>query len=94
MGYALGPSEYFAFVEGVEKYLESDFVRQVKDVDFGQWELPFEAILIELMKLRKDQTAINDALVRYLAVEAGIVEAGVLDADTWQKFCHWANLDQ
>lgn len=85
-----GLNEYRIFVESVAKHLEADILQQAKDVEYGQWELPFEAVLLELMKCSKHNICFDNDLVNRLAIEADIIECGVLDMDTWQKFCSWA----
>lgn len=89
---SVGLNEYRVFLDNVSTYLDNDFVGQAKDVELGQWELSFEAVLLELMKEPKCKAKFDTGLVEKLAIEADIIECGVLDMDTWQRFCKWGNL--
>lgn len=88
-----GQVEYFDFLESVSKYLATSFFERAREVELGQWELPFEAVLIELMKLSNDKTHVDLEQARNLAAEADIIDSGVIDVDTWLKFCIWAKID-
>lgn len=86
----IGQNEYFSFVESVSQYFTDTFLADVRDVEFGQWEMPFEAMLLELIKRDKQNTVVDFKLIQDLAIESGIVQEGVLDPDTWKIFCEWA----
>lgn len=81
--------DYFNFVETVAKYLDENLARNARDVEYGEWELPFEAILIALLKLSPYEVDMDYVLVEKLAIEADIIEGGVLDIDTWNQFLSW-----
>jgi hypothetical protein len=89
-----GQFEYFDFLDSVSQYLEPSFFDRAREVELGQWELPFEAVLIELTKLPNDRTRIDFEQARKLATEADIIDSGVIDVDTWQSFCIWAEIDR
>ncbi|WP_454700791.1 hypothetical protein [Agrobacterium burrii] len=44
----VGPSEYLGFLSQVSQFIDPQIARDAADFDYGQWELPFEAVLIEL----------------------------------------------
>lgn len=90
----LGLYEYFNFLDSASQYLAPSFIAQARAVELGQWELAFEATLIELMKLPNDRTRIDLEVVRSLAREADIFDSGVIDVDTWRKFCIWTDADR
>lgn len=81
--------DYFNFVETVAKYLDGNLARNARDVEYGEWEFPFEAILIALLKLPPYEVDMDYVLVEKLAAEADIIEGGVLDIDTWNQFLSW-----
>lgn len=89
-----GLYEYLDFIDSVSQYLPPSFITQARAVELGQWELPFEATLIELIKLPNDRTHVDLDLIRSLAGEADIIDSGVIDVETWQKFCIWAEIDR
>lgn len=82
--------EYFSFVESMEPYLDKVLIQDARDVEYGQWELPFEALLLELMKLSGHKVSVDLALIEELAKQADIFECGVLDVDTWERFLDWS----
>ncbi len=89
MAKSIGLSEYFVFVDEIAEHLRPDFLRCVEDIEYGEWETSFEAILLELMKLPSQNVSLDLSMVESLAAEAGIVDDGVLDPNTWQKFRVW-----
>ena len=85
----VGLHEYFSFVDSVANELNSDFLSKVRDINLGQWETSFEALLLKLIDENKPNTQVDFAAAKELAVAAGIIEEGVLDLDVWKKFCSW-----
>lgn len=85
----LGPEEYLGFLGQVAARLDTDFVLEAEKFEFGQWERPFEAMLLRLMEGPPSNECINMDLVEKLAKQAGVMEEGVLDPDTWPRFAHW-----
>lgn len=85
----VGMQEFLHFVESVAELLDEKTVQDARDIEFGQWELPFEAILLSLQKLSPGEVKIDFELVERLAQEADIIECGVLDVDTWSRFLIW-----
>ncbi len=90
MSKTVGIKEYFKFVENVSTLLDKTLLKDVQDIEYGQWEVPFEAILLFLIELPKEEISLDYELVKALAYEADIIEFGVLDMDTWDKFEKWA----
>ncbi len=88
---ALGQSEYLALLEAVTARCPLPDEVSLRYVEYGQWEMNFEALLISLMRV--DQRGLQFRLSDFevLAKEAGLTEEGVLDPDTWRKFVAWMN---
>ena len=82
-----GLSEYFYFVDSVAKELDCNFLAEARNIDFGQWETSFEAVLLKLIDQEKRYTTVDFISAKELAIAAGIVEEGVLDPKVWSKFC-------
>ncbi|MFN7089996.1 MAG: hypothetical protein ACK4P4_05550 [Allorhizobium sp.] len=87
-GYA-GPADYLIFLGQVAASLDSDFLREAEAFDYGQWELPFEAVLLKLMEGSPRNDGIDIGLAEKLAKDAGLLDEGVLAPDTWQRFTYW-----
>jgi len=86
-----GLKDYLLFVDQVEIYLEKKAISDAREIEHGQWELPFEALLLELMKLPYHTVQINFGLVETLANEADLIESSVLDVNTWERFNNWSH---
>ena len=89
-GKDVGIKEYFGFIENVAPFLDEKLYLDAKEVDYGQWELPFETVLLALMKKSFDEVIIDMDLTRELAHEADIIESGVIDPNTWKRFKKWS----
>ncbi|WP_285278022.1 hypothetical protein [Agrobacterium sp. SUL3] len=85
----IGPSEYLGFLSQVSQFIDPQIVRDAADFDYGQWELPFEAVLIELMRMPRNEIEIDFNAVELLAKEADITEEGVINPESWRKFLDW-----
>jgi len=88
----VGIADYFQFVDKVAPFLDAELINDAHEIEYGQWELPFEALLLEIMKLSNAQIDIDLNLVVKLAHEADIVESSVLDINTWEQFKKWSKL--
>lgn len=84
-----GPADYLIFLGQVAALLDSDFLREAETFDYGQWELPFEAVLLKLMEESPKNEGIDIGLAKKLAKYAGLLDEGVLTPDTWQRFIYW-----
>lgn len=91
-GLMIGLSEYFYFVDSVAKELDCNFLAEARNIDFGQWETSFEAVLLKLIDQEKRYTTVDFISAKELAIAAGIVEEGVLDPKVWSKFCSWYDM--
>nr|WP_319250227.1 hypothetical protein [uncultured Celeribacter sp.] len=89
----VGPQEYLEFVESVSDHLDAKLYSDARDIEYGQWEIPFEAVLLALLKEDFALVEFDHALVFNLAKEAKILDEGVLDPDTWKKFRDWSGLN-
>lgn len=85
----VGPSEYLGFLSQVSQFIDPQIARDATDFDFGQWELPFESVLIELTGMPRNEVELDFNTVELLAKEADITEEGVIDPETWRKFLDW-----
>jgi len=85
----IGIQEYFTFLESVSPSLNPSFVKRAKKVEYGQWELPFEATLLELVEIPRSKVRFDKNLVTALAQESNLTTSGVLDTETWGKFLRW-----
>jgi len=84
-----GSADYLIFLGQVAALLDSDFLREAETFDYGQWELPFEAVLLKLMEGSPKNEGIDIGLAKKLAKYAGLLDEGVLTPDTWQRFIYW-----
>lgn len=84
-----GPADYREFLAKVSPFLDPHTARDAAVFDYGQWELPFEAVLIALMEKPRSQVSFDFNRAAMLAEAANIVIEGVLDPATWQKFVSW-----
>lgn len=84
-----GPAAYTEFLAEVCPFLDPHTVRDAAVFDYGQWELPFEAVLIAVMEKPRNQVRFDFNRAAGLAEAANIVIEGVLDPATWQKFLSW-----
>jgi len=57
-----GPADYLIFLDQVAALLDSDFLREAETFDYGQWELPFEAVLLK--RKHSPRTAVSAFLAR------------------------------
>ncbi|TKV73135.1 hypothetical protein [Rhizobium sp. AU243] len=80
---------YTELLAEVSPFLDPHTVRDAAIFDYGQWELPFEAVLIAIMDKPRNQVRFDFTRAAVLAEAANIVIEGVLDPATWQKFVSW-----
>ena len=85
----IGVREYLKFLKSVSSYLDQSLVSKAKHIEHGQWELSFEAVLLGLMETAVEDIELDYELVYALAQEANIIDEGVLDLDTWERFQLW-----
>jgi len=85
-----GLKEYLYFYESVKEYLSNDLKISAGNIDYGQWETSFEAIILAIVKLPRDNFVLDIELVEGLAYEADLLEGGVLDVNTWEQFLDWS----
>ncbi len=88
----IGLKEYFVFLEGVALFLDERLIDDAREVEYGQWELPYEAVLLALVKLPFNEVQFDLELAKKLAIEADIIECGILSMDTWQQVQRWLNM--
>jgi hypothetical protein len=69
----------------IDAHFDAAFSREVRDVQFGQWETAFEAVLLRLLEMPQ-RVSLDLDFTRWLARGAEIMEQGVLAPDTWQRF--------
>ena len=82
-------SDYFKFIDQVEPFIETKLIKDARTIEYGQWEVPFEGLLLELIKLPSSDININFQLVKNLADDAGIIKSSILTLDTWENFENW-----
>lgn len=82
----VGPKEYRLFLSQVVPMLDADFVLDAGTFEHGQWDLPFEAVLLKLLEEPSKAVSVDMFLAERLAKQAGLVEEGVLSPDTWKMF--------
>lgn len=80
---------YYKFLRSVSGEVSPGFFKKAEEVVLGQWETPFEALLLELMKNNASRKNICITNANYLAEQSGIIPDGVLDPNTWGKFWNW-----
>ncbi len=73
----------------INGYQQAGTVRDAAIFDYGQWELPFEAVLVAVMEKPRNQVKFDFNRAAVLAEAANIVIERVLDPATWQKFLSW-----
>ena len=80
---------YYDFLKTVEQYLPNDIAKESYNIEVGIWEVAFEVILIELIKLPRKDVSIDFSVVEFLAKDSNIVEVGFLDDEIWPNFLEW-----
>lgn len=84
-----GIQEYFVFLESVSAYLDPLLIEKAKYIEYGEWEMAYEAILLGLIEQNRDEISFDIDLAKGLADEADIISQGVMDINTWDKFLAW-----
>lgn len=86
-----GIDKYHQFLDAVLPLLDPELIAKAQDVEYGQWEMPFETLLHGLTGLERGKVKLNQDFdfIRQLAEDADIVPEGVLDENTWPDFEAW-----
>lgn len=82
----IGLKQYLSFVDQLAPHLDQVLISDAKEIDYGQWELPFEALLLAILRQTKHTIVFDFVLAKQLATKADIIDSGVLDIDTWERF--------
>ncbi|NRF18487.1 hypothetical protein [Agrobacterium pusense] len=81
-----GPAAYTEFLAQVSPFLDPHTVRDAAVFDYGQWDLPFEAVLIAVMEKPRNQVrfdfnraarlaeAANTRLIRVLSGQISLAD--------------------
>ncbi len=78
-------------IESVSEKIDPVTLRRAKTVQHGIWELAFERVLLDLVERNAELDSWEIQLITDLALDAEIVEEGVLDPDSWKIFSNWLN---
>ena len=88
----IGQKEFLKLLDQIEVDNKISLPVSLRGIEYGQWEVPFEAFLIQLMKNKKSNIEIDFEKFDELAKESGLKDdGGVLDPKTWRYFCAWTN---
>ena len=87
----LGYKGYIDFLSNFKRHLDPSTFDELGNVEYGQWEICFEALLHQLMKLNRMAISLDISTVTQLAKEAEVLSEGILDPDTWKQFNEWLN---
>ncbi len=87
-----GTQEFLDFAEPILASINDPaFSAQIRDIEHGQWEPAFEALLLRMMELDPARVPFDPEVAGRLADESGLTDQGVLDPDTWARFLRWSD---
>ena len=82
-----------SYISASEGIISSDAIEEVRHFyEHGEYEMSFEGLVIELMKVRKYPNNFNLNEWRELAISYGLNKETVFDGEFWVKFINWGVL--